>query len=129
MKKTLKIILYFIFAYILTQGLFYLFSKENFFTSPMYVLLPIFAFFALFVFTPIVKEYTKWNEWTILMLFVVISFIAYALIVWIYAYEVFVVLNNKAIPKDLGFWKQFINSSFLGFIVSGAIGVIAAKKK
>jgi hypothetical protein len=129
MKKTLKIVLYFIFAYVLTQALFYLLSKDNFFTSPMYILLPIFAFISMLVFTPIIKEYTKWNEWTILGLFIVIGIICYALVVWIFAYEVYKVLNQMALPKDLEIWKQLTSSAFLGFIVSGAIGIIAAKKK
>lgn len=128
MKKALNIILFFLLSYVLAQGLFYFLAKDNFFTSPMYMLLPIVAFFGLLLVTPIVEEYTKWNKWTILILFVLISIFCYALIVYIYAYEVYTVLNNMAIPKNLEIFKQLMSSSFLGFIVSGAIGIIAAKK-
>ena len=128
MKKALNIILFFLLSYVLAQGLFYFLAKDNFFTSPMYMLLPIVAFFGLLLVTPVVEEYTKWNKWTILILFVLISIFCYALIVYIYAYEVYTVLNNMAIPKNLEIFKQLMSSSFLGFIVSGAIGIIAAKK-
>lgn len=127
-KKTLKIILFFLLSYVLAQGLFYFLAKDNFFTSPMYILLPIVAFFGMFLLTPVLEEYTKWNKWVIFGLFIVISVICYALIVYIYAYEIYVVLNHITIPKDLQILKQLSTSSFLGFIVSGAIGVVASKK-
>lgn len=128
MKKALKIILFFLLSYVFAQGLFYFFAKENFFTSPMYILLPIVAFFGLYLLTPVVEKYTKWNKWTLLAIFVVISVLCYILIIYIFAYEIYVVLNHMAIPKNLGIWKQLISSSFLGFIVSGAIGIIASEK-
>lgn len=128
MKKALKIILFFLLSYVLAQGLFYFLAKDNFFTSPMYILLPIVAFFGLFFVMPFVEEYTKWNKWVLFTLFIVISVLCYVLIVYIYAYEVYVVLNNMAIPKNLEILKQLMSSSFLGFIVSGAIGIIAHKK-
>lgn len=131
MKKVLKIILFFLLSYVLAQGLFFVFAKENFFTSPMYILLPIVAFFGLFLVTPIVEDYTKWNRWTILAIFLAVSVFCYILVVYIYAYQVIVVLNDKLMPSALDFfkdfWAMFISSSFLGFVVSGAIGIIASK--
>ncbi|HOZ35846.1 MAG TPA: hypothetical protein PLK55_02585 [archaeon] len=128
MNKTLKFILFFLLSYVLAQGLFYFLAKENFFTSPMYILLPVVAFFGLYFVMPMVEEYTKWNKWTLFILFIVISVLCYVLIVYIYVYQIYIILNNMKIPKNLEILKQLMSSSFLGFIVSGAIGIIAHKK-
>jgi len=128
MNKILKTSLFFILAYVLSQTAYYFFSKDNFFTSPMYILLPIFAFFAFLFFTPMIEEYTKWNKWIILGLFMGISVVCYILIFYIYMYEIFVVLQKSTMPPNLGFWGNFISSAFLGFIISGAVGIIASKK-
>jgi len=128
MNKILKTSLFFILAYAVAEALVYFLSKDNFFTSPMYILLPIVGFFGLFFVTPLIEEYTKWNTWIILGLFLAISFIAYWLVAYIYAYEIYTVLNNMAVPKNFGFWEQLISSAFLSFTITGAIGIIASKK-
>lgn len=128
MNKILKTSLFFIFAYVVAEVLVYFLSKDNFFTSPMYILLPIVGFFGLFFITPLIEEYTKWNGWVIFTLFLVISLFAYWLVAYIYAYEIYTVLNNAAVPKDIGFWNQLITSAFFGFAIAGAIGIIASKK-
>ncbi len=128
MTKILKISLFFILAYVLAQVVYYFLAKDNFFTSPMYILLPIVSFFGMFLVMPVIEEYTNWNKWTIFALFIVISIICYYIVVYIFAYELYVVLNNMAVPRDLRFWQQFISSSFFGFVIAGAIGIIASKK-
>ena len=128
MNKILKTSLFFILAYFFAEAAFYFLSKDNFFTSPMYILLPVVGFFGLFFIMPFLEEYTKWNKWVILCLFIVISIACYWLIVYIYAYEIYVVLNNTTVPADIGFWKQFTSSSFLGFVIAGTFGIIANKK-
>jgi len=57
-----------------------------------------------------------------------ISVVCYILIFYIYMYEIFVVLQKSTMPPNLGFWGNFISSAFLGFIISGAVGIIASKK-
>ncbi|MFA5745343.1 MAG: hypothetical protein WCX82_00600 [archaeon] len=128
MNKILKTSIFFIFAYVIAEAIVYFLSKDNFFTSPMYILLPIVGFFGLFFITPLIEEYTKWNGWVIFTLFIVISLFAYWLVAYIYAYEIYVVLNNSTVPKDIRFWNQLITSAFFSFVIAGAIGIIASKK-
>lgn len=129
MKKTIKVSIFFIISYIVSQMFIYFFSKENFFTSPMYILLPIVGFFVLFFLTPVVEKYTECNFYIVLLAFVIISLIAQYLVIYIYAYQIYVVLNNMEIPKGMITLSSFLNYSFFTFVISGVFGMFASKKK
>ena len=129
MNKILKTSILFILAYALSQLAIYFLSKDNFFKSPMYILLPIVGFFAFWYLTPVVERYTNWNFYVILGLFIGICLIVQHIIMYIYAYQIYVILNKIAIPKDLGIFKQFLSSAFFPFVISSVIGMFASKKK
>lgn len=129
MNKILKASIFFIIAYVLSQTVIYFLSKDNFFTSPMYILLPIVGFFAFYFLTPAIEKYTQWNLYVIILLFIIIGLIVQYLILYIYAYQIYVVLNNTAIPKDLGVFKQLFSSAFFPFLISSVIGMFASNKK
>ncbi len=129
MNKALKVSLFFILGYFLSQLAIYFLSKDNFFKSPMYILLPIVGFFAFYFLTPVIEKYTNWNFYVILVLFLIICILVQYLILYIYAYQIYVVLNKMAIPKDLGIFKQLLESAFFPFIISSVIGMFASKKK
>jgi len=128
-KKTLWVMFLFIVSYALSQLAVYLWSRDNFFTSPMYILLPIVGFFGFLFLTPIIQEYTKLDFYVVLVLFLVVCAIAQCLVVYIYAYQIYVVLNSMAIPKDLGIFKQFLESAFFPFVIGCVGGMFASKKK
>jgi len=129
MNKILKASVFFIIAYFLSQLSVYFWSRDNFFTSPMYILLPIVGFFAAYFLIPIIEKYTNWNFGVLLGLFLVICLITHFLVIYLYAYWVFVVMREVAMPKDLGVFKQLLESAFLQFIISVVIGMFASKKK
>lgn len=129
MNKVLKGSIFFILAYALSQLAIYFLSKDNFFTSPMYILLPIVGFFAFYFLTPVIENYTQWNFYMVLVSFLIICLIVQYLILYIYAYQIYVVLNNTVIPKDLEIFKQLFSSAFFPFIISSVIGMFASKKK
>lgn len=129
MNKALKVSIFFIIGYFLSQLAIYFLSKDNFFTSPMYILLPIFGFFAFYFLTPVIEKYMQWNFYVVLGIFLIVCLIAQYLILYIYAYQIYVVLNKMAIPKDLGIFKQLLESAFFPFIINSVFGMFASKKK
>lgn len=127
MKKALKVSLFFIVGYFLSQLAIFFLSKDNFFKSPMYILLPIVGFFAFYFLTPYVEKYTEWNIFVIIITFLVISIISHYLVIYIYGYYIYVVTGTM--PKNLGIIDLFLSSAFLPFVISSVIGMVARINK
>jgi hypothetical protein len=132
-KNIFFIIILSIITFLISQILVYFISKENFLKSPMYVLLPIVGFFGTYFLTKYFLEFAKIKKLTFLIVFVVMGFFIYYFVLFIYYYQIYVVLNNVAFLKTLeilnkGFFKTLLDSAYLEFLFSAIIGLIFSKK-
>jgi uncharacterized membrane protein (GlpM family) len=125
MKINKKLIIGFLISYILSQILIYLVSKSNFFKSPLYILLPVFSYFALYLITPIINKELKINNFLTTIGFILISLIAFYVVLYMFHWNA-LVLNN--IPIKFDYFKIIIDSAFLEFILAGIIGILFSKK-
>jgi hypothetical protein len=125
LKKIFNVVLYFIISFIITQGLVYLLSKDNFFTSPTYVLLPVFGFFSLYLLTKPILVDLKINKIKLIVSFLIVCLLGYYFALFFYNYNIYVILNNM--PIRMNFFNMFLKSSFLTFVVSGLFGILFSK--
>lgn len=124
-KKINLMLLYFLVSFIVAQIATYFLSKENFFTSPTFIILPIVGYFALYLITqPIIKD-LKINKIVFLLSFIIFCFLGYYFALFFYNYNIYVILNNMPIRMD--FFKMLFESAFFSFIISGAIGILSSK--
>ena len=100
-KNIFFIIILSIITFLISQIMVYFISKENFLKSPMYVLLPIVGFFGTYFLTKYFLEFTKIKKWTFLIVFVIMGFFIYYFILFIYYYQIYVVLNNVSLAKTI----------------------------
>jgi len=132
-KNIFFIIILSIITFLISQIMVYFISKENFLKSPMYVLLPIVGFFGTYFLTKYFLEFTKIKKWTFLIAFVVMGFFIYYFILFIYYYQIYVVLNNVSLAKTFEalhkiFFKTLLDSAYLEFLFSAIMGLIFSKK-
>ena len=132
-KNIFFIIILSIITFLISQIMVYLISKENFLKSPMYVLLPIVGFFGTYFLTKYFLEFTKIKKWTFLIAFVIMGFFIYYFILFIYYYQIYVVLNNVSLAKTFEalhkiFFKTLLDSAYLEFLFSAIMGLIFSKK-
>ena len=116
----------FIISYTLSQLIIYYMSGANFFKSPMYILLPIFAYFAMYFITPILIKNLNLKKWVLITTFSIIGIFAMYTALYIYHWDILKILNNA--PIKFGFWKIFLDSAYLEFLVSGIIGILFYKE-
>jgi len=132
-KNIFFIIILSIITFLISQIMVYFISKENFLKSPMYVLLPIVGFFGTYFLTKYFLEFTKIKKWTFLIVFVIMGFFIYYFILFIYYYQIYVVLNNVSLAKTIEalhkiFFKTLLDSAYLEFLFSAIMGLIFSKK-
>lgn len=132
-KNILFTIILSIITFLISQIMVYFISKDNFLKSPMYILLPIVGFFGTYFLTKYFLEFTKIKKWTFLIVFVVMGVFCYYFILFLYYYQIYVVLNNIALSKTFeilnkGFFKMLLDSAYLEFLFSAIIGLIFSKK-
>jgi len=125
MNNKLKFWIYLIATYIVCELLVYFLSKDNFFTSPMYVLLPIIGFVGLYFVTPIACKYMKINKTIFFILFIALAVIAFYVALYFFFWNYFKVLND--LPIKFPFFKILLDSAYLEFIVAGILGAFASK--
>lgn len=123
--KKLKIWIFFIISYIVSQLLIYFLSRSNFMKSPMYIFLPVVGYFAMYFLADIIKKEININTLTLVISFVLLCLIAEYLAVYLFNYNTYVILNNMSVRFD--YFKILLDSAFLEFIVSGIFGIIAKK--
>jgi len=130
-KINLKAIMWFVISIIVTYAMIYLLTPGDFFKSPMYMLLPIVGFLAMFYMTEYIMNYVSLkNKYVLLASFVVIGLLAYYLAIFFFYWNI---INLNNIPASQLFSFVFGNTSlilttaFLEFIVAGAFGIIASK--
>jgi len=126
-KKIINFSVWFIISFIISQALIYWLSKDNFFTTPMYIFLPIVGFVGLYYLAPIIEKYVEYkNKYKLATIFVIIGLVAMFVAVLFYAWQI------KLLNPDWKMQLQFLNtlkdSAFLEFIISGAIGIIFSEK-
>ena len=127
-KNHLLIALLFVVSYVISQGLIKLLSPSNYFKSPMYILLPIVGFFAMFYFTPIIQDYIQYhNTYVFAIVFLILGVLAFYLATYMFFWNSLGILNDRAVSYP--FWKIFFESIFLEFIVSGITGIFSSKIK
>jgi len=126
-NKIIKFSVWFIISFIISQGLIYLLSKSNFFTTPMYIFLPIVGFIGFYYLTPIIEKYIEYkNKYVIASIFVLAGIFAFFIAILFYAWQI--KLLNPTWTMQLQFFKTFLDSAFIEFIISGAIGIIFSEK-
>ena len=126
MKINKNLIIGFIVSYILSQIIIYLLSKNNFFKSPMYILLPIFAYFALYLITPAINKYVKSDNIATSIAFLIICVVSFYIALYIFHWNTLGILNNRAI--EFNYLKILLDSAFLEFTLAGIIGILFSKK-
>lgn len=132
-KNILFTIILSIITFLISQIMVYFISKDNFLKSPMYILLPIVGFFGTYFLTKYFLEFTKIKKWTFLIVFVVMGFFIYYFILFLYYYQIYVVLNNDLLSKTIkilnkDFFKLLLDSAYLEFLFSAIVGLIFSKK-
>jgi len=126
MKINKNLIIGFIVSYVLSQIIIYLLSKNNFFKSPMYILLPIFAYFALYLITPMINKYIKSNNIATSIAFLIICVVSFYIVLYIFHWNTLGILNNITI--EFNYFKILLDSAFLEFTLAGIIGILFSKK-
>lgn len=108
----------------------YFLSKENFLKSPMYILLPLVGFFGMYFFTNHFIEFVKIKKLYFFIIFVLMGLFIYYFILVLYFYQIYVVLNGLSISMALkiDYFGLLLDSAFIEFLFSGAVGIIFAKK-
>jgi uncharacterized membrane protein len=126
-KIILKFSLWLIISFVISQGLIYLLTKDNFFTTPMYIFLPLVGFIGFYYLTPILEKYIDYkNKYKIALVFAVLGLFAFYIAILFYAWQI--KLLNPNWPMQLQFFKVLLDSAFLEFIISGIIGIIFSEK-
>jgi len=126
-KKVINFIVWFIISFIISQALIYLLTTENFFTTPMYIFLPIVGFIGLYYLTPIIENYTAYkNKYKLAIIFAILGLFAVFIAVLFYAWQI--KLLNPDWKMQLQFLIVLKSSAFLEFIVSGVFGIIFSEK-
>ncbi len=126
MKINWRVIILFILAMGVSQILIKLLSPSNFFTSPMYILLPLVGFFSAYYIAPAVMKYMKINDKHVFAgIFVVLGVICFYIVLFIFYWNVLKVLNQQ--PISFPYWQLLLDSAFFEFIVAGAFGIISIK--
>ncbi|GEM_PF-823019 len=126
-KKVINFIVWFIVSFIISQALIYLLTKENFFTTPMYIFLPIVGFIGLYYLTPIIEKYTAYkNKYKIALIFAILGLFAVFIAVLFYAWQI--KLLNPDWKMQLQFFMVLKSSAFLELIISGIFGIIFSEK-
>ena len=126
-NKVLKFSLWLIVSFVISQGLIYLLTKENFFTTPMYIFLPIVGFIGLYHLTPMLEKYIDYkNKYKIALIFAIAGIFAFYVAVLFYAWQI--KLLNPTWIMQLQFFKVLLDSAFLEFIISGVLGIIFSEK-
>jgi small-conductance mechanosensitive channel len=133
-KLDKKGIFWFIVSYIISLALIWWLSKDNFFKSPMYILLPIVGFFALYYFTKPITEFANLKKTNFLIIFTIVGIIGFIVAIYFYYWN-YAILNNLGTMEIMKYsigthpiFKGFITSAYLEFLISGIIGILAAKK-
>ncbi|MFH0906006.1 MAG: hypothetical protein V1824_01555 [archaeon] len=118
-----KMAIFFVISFAISQFLVYLLSKNNFFKSPLYVLLPAVAFFGLYLLMPYVIEQTKFEKTIIAIVFLVVCLLAFYIALYLFFVASQIQLGQEAAKFD--FLKILFDSAFLEFIVGGLFGILA----
>jgi hypothetical protein len=127
MNNKIKFWLFLIATYILCEVLVYILSKNNFMKSAMYLFLPIVGFIGMYFATPVISQFIKINKLTVLVLFAMLSLIAFYVALYFFFWNYLKVLNN--LPISFNYIKTLTDSAYLEFIIAGIIGVIASDTK
>ena len=119
-----KVFIFFIISFIISQILVRLLSKSNYFKSPMYVLLPIVGYFAMYYLTPnILKFMNMKNKNLFCFYFIVVALASFYVALFLFHWNVQLILSH--VPIRFNFFKMLGNSAYLEFVISGAIGILA----
>ena len=128
MKINWRLIILFILAMGVSQILVKLLSPSNFFTTPMYVLLPLVGFFATYYFSEYLMNYIQVkNKYKFAGIFLVVCLITFYIVMFIYFWNVLKILNDQAIVVP--YLKLLLDSAFLEFMIAGLIGILGIKQK
>jgi len=125
--KIIKFVIWLIISFVISQGLIYILTNSNFFTTPMYIFLPLIGFIGLYYLTPIIEKYTSYkNKYWIATIFAVAGIFAFFIAILFYGWQI--KLLNPTWPMQLQFFKMLLDSAFLEFIISGVFGIIFSEK-
>lgn len=129
-KNIIFVIIISIITFLMSQIIVYFLSKENFLKSPMYILLPLVGFFGMYFFTNHFIEFVKIKKLYFFIIFVLMGLFIYYFILVLYFYQIYVVLNGLSISMALkiDYFGLLLDSAFIEFLFSGAVGIIFAKK-
>lgn len=132
MKKiNYKSIGLFILGIIISYLLIYILTPEDFFKSPMYMLLPIIGFGFMFYFTRYVMNYVKMNNKIyFLIIFVIVGVFSYYIAIFFFYWNV-INLNNLPMSELFKFifsnHNLFLTSAFLGYLIGSVFGIAASE--
>ncbi len=126
-NKVIRFSVWLIISFVISQGLIYLLTKSNYFTTPMYIFLPLIGFIGFYYLTPIIEKYTNYkNKYWIAIIFAIAGVFAFYIAVLFYAWQI--KLLNPTWPMQLQFFKMLLDSAFLEFIIAGIFGIIFSEK-
>ena len=125
-KINIKLIIMLVITYVISQGLIKFLSPSNFFTSPMYILLPLVGFIGMYYLAPSIMKYIHIkNKITFAGIFFVVGIFCFLIATFFFYWNTLKVLNNM--PINYPFFKLLLDSAYLEFIISGALGIITIK--
>jgi len=124
-KNIIKMILFFIISFIISQITVYFLSPDNFLKSPTFVLLPLVGFFGMFFLSPTIMKDLKMNKITVLICFLGLCLLGYYFGLLFYNYNIYVILNNIALKMP--YFSMLLESAFFTFMVSGLFGIVFSK--
>jgi hypothetical protein len=124
MKIKWKPIILFIITMIITLGLEKLITPDNFLKSPMYLLLPIVGFFAMYYLTKPIMNYMKIkNKYLFIGIFIIVALAAFYIMLFIYFWNIQAILGHTTI--SFNFLKYLKDSAYLEFLISCILGGIS----
>ncbi|MDD3178203.1 MAG: hypothetical protein PHR26_01660 [Candidatus ainarchaeum sp.] len=125
-KINLKLIIIFIISYAFSQILIKILSPTNFFTSPMYILLPIVGFGGMYYLTPTIMKYINLkNKYYFSIIFFIIGILCFLIATFFFYWNSLKILNNM--PIKYPFFKILLDSAYLELIISGIFGILSNK--
>ncbi len=130
-KFNLKAIMWFVIAIGTSYLLIYFLSPNDFFKSPMYMILPIVGFLGMYFFSKYLIDYMQIkNRYYFALIFLIVGIVSYYVAIFFYYWNI-ILLNNIPISELFNVMfsnpKLFLSSAFLEFLFAGTLGVIASK--
>lgn len=131
-KINYKTIIFFIIAIAIVYAGIYFLNKEDFFKSPMYMVLPIIGFLGMYYTTKYFMDFMHIkNKYYFGLIFLIIGIIAYYLAIFFFYWNI-ILLNDIPFSELFKFvftnYNLFITSAFTYFLIASFFGIIATEK-